>query len=134
MENLRLHFDLPAHGEAKHGLLVIDGKDPNKAVVNRTVPVKPHRTTAVHPDTAGEEGPIGVLSPPPGENAPLPSAGGGAAGSGPTSMGVTASAGAAPAAVATTATAPPSTAEASNIAAAAACAAAAAVLAAGFSS
>lgn len=48
METHRLHFYLMVHGNADGELLLIDGKDQNWAVVNRTVPVKPRRTTAVH--------------------------------------------------------------------------------------
>lgn len=48
MKTHRLHFYVLVHGNAAGELLLIDGKDQNCAVVNRTVPVRPRRTTAVH--------------------------------------------------------------------------------------
>lgn len=63
VENHRLHFLLPTHGNAEAGLMLIDGTKPDRTAVDRLVPVQPHRTTAVHPDTKDVVDPIGVLSP-----------------------------------------------------------------------
>lgn len=42
-------------------LVLIDQRDKNRAVDDRTVPVLPYVTTAVHPWTAGASGPIGQV-------------------------------------------------------------------------
>lgn len=63
VENHRLHFFLPTHGNVQSGLLLIDGKDQNRAVVDRIVAVKPFPTWALSPDGADVTEPIGVTEP-----------------------------------------------------------------------
>lgn len=78
VENHRLHFYLPTHGNVQSGLLLIDGKDKNRAVVDRIVAVKPYPTWAVSPDGMDVTEPIGVTEPP--HQGPAPGAASGAAG------------------------------------------------------
>lgn len=78
--------------------MLIYGKDPRRAAVNRIVPVQPRRTTAVHSGTENVTDSIGELSPPAGDGAAAPSGSAGGARTDSSQKGAPADAGGAPAA------------------------------------